>query len=61
MLPPPREAPGEELISLVVFLEAEMDTVISPVAGNRDLAPVVAGDWYRARESAATVPPPDPG
>ena len=56
VLPPPEEAPNEELISLIVFLEAEMDTVISPVAGDRELAPVVAGDWYRARESAATVP-----
>jgi isopenicillin N synthase-like dioxygenase len=56
VLPPPDRAPDEELISLIVFLEAEMDTVISPVAGNRELAPVVAGDWYRARESAATVP-----
>jgi isopenicillin N synthase-like dioxygenase len=56
VLPPPAQAPDEELISLIVFLEAEMDTVISPVAGNRELAPVVAGEWYRARESAATVP-----
>jgi len=56
VLPPPQQAPDEELISLIVFLEAEMDTLISPVAGNRELAPVVAGDWYRARESAATVP-----
>ena len=57
VLPPPAEAPDEELVSLIVFLEAEMDTVIRPVAGNRELAPVVAGDWYRTRESAATVPP----
>ena len=56
VLPPPEQAPSEELISLIVFLEAEMHTVISPVAGNRELAPVVAGDWYRTRESAATVP-----
>ena len=55
VLPPQDQAPEEELISLIVFLEAEMDTVISPVAGDRELAPVVAGDWYRARESAATV------
>jgi len=55
VLPPPDQAPDEELISLIVFLEAEMDTVISPVAGHRELAPVVAGDWYRGRESAATV------
>ena len=57
VLPPSAEAPGEELVSLIVFLEAEMDTLISPVAGNRELEPVVAGDWYRARELAATVPP----
>ncbi|HEY3878052.1 MAG TPA: 2-oxoglutarate and iron-dependent oxygenase domain-containing protein [Trebonia sp.] len=58
VLPPPAEAPAEELVSLIVFLEAEMDTVISPVAGDATLAPVVAGDWYRLRESAATVPAP---
>jgi len=57
VLPPPAQAPDEELISLIVFLEAEMDTVISPVAGNLALPAVVAGDWYRVRESAATVPP----
>jgi hypothetical protein len=34
-----------------------MDTVIAPVAGNRALEPVMAGDWYRTRELAATVPP----
>jgi isopenicillin N synthase-like dioxygenase len=57
VLPPPAEAPQEELVSLIVFLEAEMDTVISPVAGNQALEPVTAGDWYRLRESAATVAP----
>jgi isopenicillin N synthase-like dioxygenase len=57
VLPPPAEAPAEELVSLIVFLEAEMDTVISPVAGDLALEPVVAGDWYRLRESAASVPP----
>jgi isopenicillin N synthase-like dioxygenase len=55
VLPPPQRAPDEELISLIVFLEAEMDTVIKPVAGNRELAPVVAGEWYRGRELAATA------
>jgi isopenicillin N synthase-like dioxygenase len=55
VLPPPRQAPDEELISLIVFLEAEVDTVIRPVAGNTDLEPVVAGEWLRAREAAATV------
>ncbi len=57
VLPPPHEAPDEELVSLIVFLEAEVDTVISPVTGNRRLAPVIAGEWLRSRELAATVPP----
>lgn len=55
VLPPPAQAPEEELISLIVFLEAEVDTVIRPVTGDRDLEPVTAGEWLRARESAATV------
>jgi isopenicillin N synthase-like dioxygenase len=57
VLPPPDQAPDEELVSLIVFLEAEMDTLIKPVAGDLTLEPVVAGDWYRVRETAATVPP----
>lgn len=57
MLPPPDQAPDEELVSLIVFLEAEVDTVIKPVTGNLDLKPVVAGEWLRARELAATVSP----
>ena len=55
VLPPPDQAPDEQLISLIVFLEAEMDTVIRPVAGNLELAPVRAGEWYRERELAATA------
>jgi isopenicillin N synthase-like dioxygenase len=57
VLPPPEQAPEEELISLIVFLEAEVDTVIEPVTGNRELAPVVAGEWLRSREASATVSP----
>jgi isopenicillin N synthase-like dioxygenase len=55
VLPPSAQAPGEELVSLIVFLEAEVDTLISPVTGNLDLAPVTAGEWLRSRELAATV------
>jgi isopenicillin N synthase-like dioxygenase len=55
VLPPSQEAPGEELISLIVFLEAEVDTVISPVTGNLGLEPAVAGEWLRSRELSATV------
>ena len=57
VLPPPAQAPDEELISLIVFLEAEVDTVIKPVAGDLEIEPVVAGDWLREREAAATVLP----
>jgi hypothetical protein len=31
--------------------------VIEPVTGNRELAPVVAGEWLRSREASATVSP----
>ncbi len=55
VLPPPVAAPDEELISLIVFLEAEVDTVIRPVAGDKDFEPVAAGEWLRVREAAATV------
>jgi isopenicillin N synthase-like dioxygenase len=58
VLPPPAQAPDEELISLIVFLEAEVDTVIRPVAGDRDIEPVVAGEWLTERGTAATVPAP---
>jgi isopenicillin N synthase-like dioxygenase len=55
VLPPQDQAPDEDLISLIVFLEAEVDTVIRPVAGDTDAEPAVAGEWLRAREAAATV------
>jgi isopenicillin N synthase-like dioxygenase len=55
VLPPSQQAPDEELISLIVFLEAEVDTVIAPIAGDKEFEPVVAGEWLRAREAAATV------
>jgi isopenicillin N synthase-like dioxygenase len=55
VLPPSHQAPEEELISLIVFLEAAVDTVIRPVAGGREFEPVIAGEWLRAREASATV------
>jgi isopenicillin N synthase-like dioxygenase len=55
VLPPQDQAPDEDLISLIVFLEADVDTVIRPVAGDKEFEPVVAGEWLRAREAAATV------
>ena len=38
-----------------MFLEAEVDTVIAPLTGDKEFEPVVAGEWLRAREAAATV------
>jgi isopenicillin N synthase-like dioxygenase len=56
VLPPSPEAPDEELISLIVFLEADVDTVIRPIAGAADFAPIVAGEYLLERAAAATVP-----
>jgi isopenicillin N synthase-like dioxygenase len=56
VLPPPEEAPDEELISLIVFLEADVDTVVTPVTGETAYEPVVAGEWLAARAAAATMP-----
>jgi isopenicillin N synthase-like dioxygenase len=53
VLPPSAEAPDEELISLIVFLEADMTTVIEPMTG--DAEPVIAGDYFRERSNAASV------
>jgi isopenicillin N synthase-like dioxygenase len=57
VLPPPEQAPEEELISLIVFFDADVDMVIEPVTGNRELAPVVAGEWLLARAASAAVSP----
>jgi len=56
VLPPPAEAPQEELISLIVFFDADVDVVIEPVTGDRSLEPVVAGEWLAARAASAAVP-----
>jgi isopenicillin N synthase-like dioxygenase len=59
VLPPAAEAPDEDLISLIMFLEVDSDTVIRPldppVGGESFYPPVTAGDYLRERESAATV------
>ena len=52
--PPPRRRPDSELISLIVFLEAEVDTVIRPVAGDEDVA---AGGRRRSGCSPGRPPP----
>ena len=59
VLPPPAESPGEELISLILFLEADVDTVIvplpTPIGHRQDYPPVTAGDYLMERAKAATV------
>ncbi|BCY08728.1 isopenicillin N synthase family oxygenase [Actinoplanes sp. L3-i22] len=59
VLPPSEADPDEELISLIVFCESDMDRVVTPLAppvgGGKDYPPVIAGDYYREREAAASV------
>lgn len=59
VLPPPAEAPDEELMSLVLFLEADADAVVNPFPPPIDLTagygPVRAGDYLMERADAATV------
>ncbi|MDX6355376.1 MAG: hypothetical protein QOF98_2279 [Streptomyces sp.] len=62
VLPPSPEAPEEELISLVMFFEADIDTVVEsfePPVGKagHSYEPVVAGAYLRGRSDAATVTP----
>jgi len=55
VLPPPAQAPDEELISLIVFLEANVDTVVEPLVAGTAYAPIVAGTYLLERANAATV------
>ncbi|MBL7499490.1 isopenicillin N synthase family oxygenase [Frankia sp. CNm7] len=55
VLPPPAEAPDEELISLIVFLECDVDAVVEPLAAGAAYPPVVAGTYLLERAGAATV------
>ena len=56
VLPPPAEAPAEELISLIMFLEADPDTLIEPLRPGTSYQPVRAGEYLTERTLAATVP-----
>lgn len=55
VLPPRVEAPDEDLVSLIVFLGTDVDTVVEPVTGMAVYPPVVAGEYNRERRTAATV------
>ena len=58
VLPPPADAPDEDLVSLVYFYEANHDAVVeamAPPIGRATYAPVVCGDFIRERLDAITV------
>jgi isopenicillin N synthase-like dioxygenase len=59
VLPPPSSSPGEELISLIMFMEADFDLEIAPlpapISRRRDYPPVRTADFYLERSNAATV------
>ncbi|MEQ6900675.1 2-oxoglutarate and iron-dependent oxygenase domain-containing protein [Nocardioides sp. YIM 152588] len=52
---PQTDAPTEELISLIFFMEVDMDLEISPLVPGTDYPPVVCADYFRQRAAAATV------
>ena len=58
VLPPQDAAPEEELISLIMFFETNVDSLVAPiqgVVGKRAYEPVTAGDYLMERASAASV------
>lgn len=59
VLPPSPGAPSEELISLIVFLGAELDRTIEPLAPpigrTTSYPPLVVEEYYRRRAGAAQV------
>jgi isopenicillin N synthase-like dioxygenase len=54
VLPPPAEAPSEELMSLIFFHDPDHDAVIEPLDGRPGDA-VVAGDYLLAKLAALEV------
>lgn len=58
VLPPHPEAPGEDLLSLIFFYEANHDAVVEslpPPIGRRTFAPVIAHEYLREKLDAITV------
>ena len=56
VLPPSTEAPDEELISIILFLEADVDAIVTPLRPGSGYEPVVYGDYLLERTLAAGVP-----
>ncbi|WP_066587612.1 isopenicillin N synthase family dioxygenase [Corynebacterium provencense] len=59
VLAPPEEAPQEELYSIILFCEPDMDQIVEPfappVGGGVHYEPVRAADYFTERNSAASV------
>lgn len=58
VLPPSADSPDEDLISLIMFCEADVDTVITPLPapiGHADHPSVTAGDYILERAAAASI------
>lgn len=55
VLPPSEQSPDEDLVSLIVFLECDLDTVVEPLCGSAGYEPVVSRHYLRNRALAATV------
>lgn len=59
VLPPPNRSPSEELVSLIMFMEADFDLEITPlpapISRRQDYPPVIAADFFIERSNAATV------
>jgi isopenicillin N synthase-like dioxygenase len=59
VLPPSDDAPTEELVSLIVFLGADMDGTIEslapPIGRETSYEPLVVEEYYRRRAGAAQV------
>jgi isopenicillin N synthase-like dioxygenase len=59
VLPPPAGKPAEELLSIILFVEANLDALIEtfppPIGGGTTYEPVTCGDYLRGRLEAITV------
>lgn len=59
VLPPSADAPAEELVSLIMFMEVDMDQVVEPlpppIGGGAHYDPVVMADYFTQRADEARV------
>lgn len=57
VLPPQDAAPDEDLVSLIMFCETDVDTIVGPIpgVGHADYPPVRSADYLLERGAAATV------